>query len=89
MAVRWLGASVIAIVALSVACGDDDDDHDTPCDRVCSCVVDRGGDPDFCYSECRKTVEAGGNQRASCLIKLGLFGVSQCNETCDAFPTSS
>jgi hypothetical protein len=88
MRLRVLGACLFAAIFACAACGDDDDDEDTPCDKVCSCVIERGGDRDFCYSECQKTVDAGGNQRASCLVKLTLFGVSQCNETCDAFPTS-
>lgn len=87
---RWVFAGLLlGLTALCASCGDDDDDDGSPCDAVCGCVSDHGGDVATCYDECTKTIQAGGNQRGSCLVKLGLFGLSQCNHTCDAFPTSS
>lgn len=87
---RWaVGCLLLGLALLSASCGDDDDDDSSPCDGVCSCVLDHGGDVNVCYDECAKTVQDGGDQRASCLIKLGLFGYPECNATCDAFPTSS
>jgi hypothetical protein len=87
---RWAFSCLLfALLVLCASCGDDDDDESSPCDPVCACVHDHGGDVNVCYDECAQTIRDGGNQRASCLIKLGLYGLAACNATCDAFPTSS
>ena len=87
---RWiLACLLLASASLCASCGDDDDDdRASPCDTVCACVQDRGGDVNYCYDECAKSL-ADEYPRASCEIKLGIFGLSECNATCEALPVSS
>jgi hypothetical protein len=89
-----LSLGLVMVVGFTLAaCGSDSGGGEGgnasgTCSGVCGCVVAEGGDSATCQQECQDTVNAGGNQRASCETKLDSFGYPQCKSKCEGFPTS-
>jgi len=86
----WVSAAIVAGF-LVAACSSDSGGSGAStgtCGAVCGCVVEHGGDLNTCNDECDKTKAAGGDQKASCELKLDATGYSVCKPKCEGFPTS-